>query len=122
MDKWSVDTAGVLAVLAGVDSVGAEFESANTKIVEAAESGELLSVDGRATLSDAWSVFLDLRSLVPGKVMHVVASAAASLSEATTAVVAGDDQMAADSDAAQRAAEEWGIDSPVAYGSTVGAY
>ncbi|MFS0854576.1 DUF6507 family protein [Microbacterium sp. 179-I 3D4 NHS] len=122
MDEWSVDTAGVLGVLAGVDSAGADFESAHEKIVEAAESGAALSVDGRRTLSDAWAAFLELRSLVPGKVMHVAASAAASLGEASAAVVAGDDQMAADSDAARRAAEEWGIGSPEAYGSIVGAW
>lgn len=120
MDQWRVDAEGVLGVLTGVDAAGPDFESAHRKIEEAAASGSAVSLEGRTALSSAWDAFLAERSLVPGKVMHAVSSAAAALTEATAAVVAGDEQMTADTDGARRRAEEWGIDSPDAYSASAG--
>ena len=50
-------------------------------------------------------------------VLGPVAAAAAGVVEATTAVVAGDLDMSVSSrEAESRALDEWGIDSPLAYG------
>ncbi|MDW4574012.1 hypothetical protein R8Z57_14625 [Microbacterium sp. M3] len=116
-DSWSVDPDRVIGVLAGVDDEGVELAEAAAAMDRLAASGATLSVDGRTTLSQAWEAFLDERRLVPGKLMHTLAMSAQALTEATTAVVAGDARMMSDGrDAEARALDEWGIDSPNAYG------
>ncbi|MFS0853808.1 DUF6507 family protein [Microbacterium sp. 179-I 3D4 NHS] len=113
--NWSVDVEGVRRLVTGIDMVGPDFETAHQAVTTAAESGSGLSVDGRKALSAAWDSFLQERSLVPGKIMHAVASAAGALNEATAAVTAGDAEMTADVESAQRTAEGWGIPSSAAY-------
>lgn len=121
-DGWSVDPDRVVGVLAGIDDEGTELARAAASIDELVYARATLSVDGRTALSNAWGAFLEERRLVPGTLMHTLAASAAALTEATVAVVAGDEQMAADGRAASVAAEataldEWGIDSPDAYGN-----
>ncbi|MFJ2367747.1 DUF6507 family protein [Microbacterium sp. NPDC087665] len=116
MTHWRVDPDGVLGVLAGIDDLGPDFESVQTGISEAAMAASTLSVDGRTALSSAWEAFMEMRSLVPGKIMHSVRVAASGVGSATTAIVAGDEEMAADTQAAQSRAEDaWGIALPSAY-------
>lgn len=116
MSQWRVDPDGVLGVLAGIDDLGPDFESAHNGISEAASAASTLSVDGRTVLSSAWETFMESRSLVPGKIMHEVGAAASGVGAATTAIIAGDEEMAADTQAAQSRAEDaWGIALPAAY-------
>jgi hypothetical protein len=116
MSQWRVDPDGVLGVLAGIDDLGPDFESAQNGISEAASAASTLSVDGRTVLSSAWAAFMESRSLVPGKIMHEVSAAASGVGAATTAIIAGDEEMAADTQAAQSRAEDaWGIALPSAY-------
>ncbi|MGN7966204.1 MULTISPECIES: DUF6507 family protein [Microbacterium] len=121
MGQWSVDAEGVLGVVTGVDTAGPDCEKAHRDITDAADSGATLSVGGRTVLSAAWETFIEDRALVPGKIMHTIAAAAGALSEATSALVAGDEQMSLDINAAQRTAESWGIAPPRAYNPSGGA-
>lgn len=116
MGQWRVDPDGVLGVLAGLDDLGPDFESVHTEITEASSAASTLSVDGRTVLSSAWEAFMTSRSLVPGKIIYSVSSAASGVGAATTAIVAGTEQMAADTQAAQVYAEDvWGIAPAHAY-------
>ncbi|MEZ3159429.1 DUF6507 family protein [Microbacterium sp. BWT-B31] len=116
MSHWWVAPDGVLGVLAGIDELGPDFETVQTGISEAASSGSTLTVDGRTTLSNAWDAFMEARALVPGKIMYAVSAAASGVGAATTAIVAGDEEMSADTQAAQAHAEdEWGIAPSSAY-------
>lgn len=120
MGGWSVDPDRVVGVLAGVDDNGSGLASALKQADELAFSASSLSVDGRTTLSNAWAAFIDERRMVPGKLMHVLASSARSVSEATVAVVAGDAEMESNARTAEeRALTEWGIESMDAYGGGV---
>lgn len=123
MGQWRVDPDGVLGVLAGIDDLGPQFESAYTGIDDAASSGgAALTADGRTVLSSAWESFMSQRRLVPGKLMHSVSGSAAAVGEATVAIVAGDEQMADNVTAAERHAEDaWGIAPRAAY-LTAGTY
>jgi hypothetical protein len=104
MNEWRVDADGVLGVLAGLDDQREEFESAHRKLEEAAfERSASLTVDGRTTVSAAWDRFMEERRLMPGRLMHSVASAAQAVGEATAAVIAGDEEMAHDTVAALQA-------------------
>lgn len=119
MGEWRVDPDGVMGVVAGLDELGPAFEASLTATQDAGSCASLLSIDGRTTLSDEWASFMAERSSVPGKVMFAVCDAARSLGEAVSAVVAGAEDMSANSDAASaRAYDEWNIASPSAY--TVG--
>lgn len=120
MDDWTVDADGVLALLTSIDTVGPDFERAHRDITDAAESGSTLSVGGRTVVKAAWTAFIEDRALVPGKIMHEVAAAASAVSAATTALVAGDEQMSLDTRAAQQRAEDWGIAPAEAYGPSAG--
>jgi len=116
-DGWSVDPDRVMGVLAGVDDAGASLEGAGKAMDELSFSASSLSVDGRTMVSNAWASFVGERRLVPGKLMHVLASSARSVTEATVAVVAGDAEMETNAATAEeRARVEWGIESDVAYG------
>ncbi|MFJ4254558.1 DUF6507 family protein [Microbacterium sp. NPDC090003] len=117
-EGWRVDPDGVAGVLTGVDDTASRFEQSREEIEEAAfEGGGTLIADGRTTLSSAWEVFLEDRRLVPGKIMYAINAAAGAVSEATVAVVAGDEQMAGEMRAAaQRAEDAWGIGSPANVG------
>ena len=116
-DGWSVDPDRVVGVLAGVDDEGVQLAAAAASLDEAVYAGGGLSADGRTVLSNAWQAFLDERRLVPGQLMHVLAASAQSVTEATVAVVTGDERMASDSRTAEATAlDEWGIDSAAAYG------
>ncbi|MFF7294064.1 DUF6507 family protein [Microbacterium sp. NPDC008134] len=120
MDDWNVDADGVLALLTSIDTVGPDFERAHRDITDAAESGAALAAGGRTVVKTAWTTFIEDRSLVPGKIMHEVAAAASAVSEATAALVAGDEQMSLDTTAAQSRAESWGIAPTEAYSSSAG--
>lgn len=110
MTRWSVDPDGVLGVLAGVDDLGPDFESAQSQISAAAMSASTLSVDGRSVLSRAWDTFMESRALVPGKIMYSLNAAASGVGSAMIAVVVGDEQMVTDTQAAEARAEDaWGI-------------
>lgn len=114
---YRVDPDRVIGVLAGVDDAGAGISQAIDDMDSLALEGQTLVVDGRRTLASAWSDLLDERRHVPGKLAHIVAAAASSVSEATTAVVTGDvDMSVTTAEAESRAMDEWGIDSLVAYG------
>ena len=115
MTHWRVDPDGVVGVLAGVDELGPEFESAQTSITDAAGAASALSVDGRTTLSNAWVSFMHSRALVPGKILHSVSDAASRLSRATVAITTGDDEMTTTTQAAQHAQDAWGLDIAGAY-------
>lgn len=116
MSEWRVAPDGVLGVLAGLDDLGPDFESVHTGIRDAALAAPTLSVDGRTLLSNAWDAFMESRSLVPGKIMYTIGAAAAGVGAATTALIAGDEEMSADTQAAQARAEtEWGIAVAAAY-------
>lgn len=116
-ETWRVDPDRVVGVLAGIDDDGVELARSVGRVEELLYSRSSLSVDGRTALANAWSAFIDERRLVPGTLMHVLASSAQALTEATVAVVAGDEQMASDGrEATARALDEWGIDSATAYG------
>ena len=96
-EGWRVDPDGVAGVLAGVDDTASKFEKSRAEIEQAAfEGGGTLVADGRTVLSSAWEVFLEDRRLVPGKIMYAINAAAGAVSDATVAVVAGDEQMASD--------------------------
>ena len=62
MSQWRVDPDGVLGVLAGIDDLGPDFESAQNGISEAASAASTLSVDGRTVLSSAWAAFILINS------------------------------------------------------------
>jgi hypothetical protein len=117
MSGWRVDPDRVVGILAGVDDEGARLAQAVTDTDALAwNHAATLSVDGRTAVLHAWQAFFDDRRLVPGKLIHVVTRAASAVTEATTAVVAGDETMAGDSRRAEEyALENWGIDSPWAY-------
>ncbi|GAB3630799.1 hypothetical protein GCM10027421_01520 [Microbacterium shaanxiense] len=123
MGQWRVDPDGVLGVLAGIDDLGPQFESAYTGIDDAATNGRAaLTADGRTVLSSAWEAFMSQRRLVPGKLMHSVSGSAAAVGEATVAIVAGDEQMADNVSTAEKHAEDaWGI-APYAAYVTDGSY
>ncbi|KTR94348.1 hypothetical protein NS220_09390 [Microbacterium testaceum] len=117
---YRVDPDRVIGVLASVDDAGAGIADAISGIDALALEGGSLSVDGRRTLSAAWGDFLEERRLVPGKLAHIVASSATAVTEATTAVVAGDVEMSVTAgEAESRALDDWGIDSLDAYTSGV---
>lgn len=117
VSDYRVDPDRVIGVLAGVDDAGAGISQAIDDMDSLVVEGQSLVVDGRRTLASAWSDLLDERRYVPGKLAHIVASAASSVSEATTAVVTGDvDMSVTTAEAESRAMDEWGIDSSVSYG------
>ncbi|WP_278101664.1 DUF6507 family protein [Microbacterium proteolyticum] len=117
VEDYRVDPDRVIGVLASVDDAGAGIARAITDMDDLAMDGHSLVVDGRRTLASAWGDLLEERRSVPGKLAHTVAAAAAGVVEATTAVVAGDLDMSVSSrEAESRALDEWGIDSPLAYG------
>lgn len=123
MDDWRVDPDGVIGVLAGVDEQGPVFVSVHDEVTALAAEGGLLSVDGRDAVASAWNAFFAERSLVPGKLMRAINSAAGAVSAATVAVITGDDEMSDDQYAAQQHAEDaWGIAIPAAYQSPEGYY
>lgn len=117
MAEWRVDPDGVLGVLAGVDEQGLELVSAHDALdAAAADGGSTLSIDGRTTLSQAWDEFMSSRRLIPGKLMYVLKNSSAAVSDATVAVVTGDDQMSDDlSSAQQHAQDAWNIAPEHAY-------
>lgn len=116
MSQWRVDPDGVVGVLAGIDDLGPDFEAVQRGIRDAASTASALSVDGRAVMSGAWDAFMESRSLVPGKIMHEVAAAASGVGAATAAIIAGDEEMAVGTHAAQSHAEDaWGIAPLSAY-------
>ncbi|MFK0403250.1 DUF6507 family protein [Microbacterium sp. NPDC090225] len=121
-EGWRVDPDGVAGVLAGVDDTASRFEKSRDEIEEAAfEGAETLIADGRTALSSAWEVFLEDRRLVPGKIMYAINAAAGAVSDATVAVITGDEQMAGEMrTAAQQAEDAWGISPPPAAGSNGG--
>jgi hypothetical protein len=93
---YRVDPDGVLGLLAGVDALGGEFETAYREIDSAAADGPAtLTIDGRTAVANAWRTFMEERRIVPGAVMYSISSSAQAVSEATVAIVAGDEQMAA---------------------------
>ncbi|MBQ3358769.1 MAG: hypothetical protein IJG47_07705 [Microbacterium sp.] len=97
MSEYRVDPDGVLGVLAGLDDLESEFESAHRDIDTAATDGpSALTVDGRKVLARAWETFMEQRQRVPGKVMHVINTSAQAVSNATLEIVSGDEQMAMD--------------------------
>ncbi|WP_230007813.1 DUF6507 family protein [Microbacterium sp. Bi128] len=117
MSDYRVDPDRVIGVLAGADDAGAGIARAITDIEDLAMDGQSLMADGRRTLASAWGDLLEERRSVPGKLAHTVAAAASAVSEATTAVVTGDLDMSVSSrEAEARALDQWGIDSPLAYG------
>ncbi|MFK0403220.1 DUF6507 family protein [Microbacterium sp. NPDC090225] len=120
MGDWTVDADGVLALLTSIDTAGPDFERAHRDVTDAAESGTTLSVGGRTVVKTAWTTFIEDRALVPGKIMHEVAAAASAMSEATAALVAGDEQVSLDTRAAQSRAEGWGIAPVEAYSASAG--
>jgi hypothetical protein len=120
MDGWNVDADGVLALLTSIDAVGPDFERSHRDVTDAAESSATLVAGGRTVLKTAWTTFIEDRSLVPGKIMHEVAAAASAASEATAALVAGDEQISLDTRAAQSRAESWGIAPVEAYSASAG--
>lgn len=122
-DGWRVDPDGVAGVLADLDDAGSQFEKSRVQIEDAAfTGGDALAADGRTALTSAWSTFMEDRRLVPGKIMYAINAAAQAVSEATVAVVAGDEEMAGSLQTAERNAEsEWGIAPERAYSATVGS-
>jgi hypothetical protein len=119
MSGWRVDPDRVIGVLADIDDDGADLAQAGTDVQNLAwEGGAGLKADGRTTVANAWTAFLEDRSLVPGKLTHVLSSAAAAVTEATVSVVSGDEEMAGNGrDAEALALERWGIEPPAAYQS-----
>lgn len=117
MSEYRVDADGVLGILAGLDDLGDEFEKAARDIDEVADDGATaLAVDDRTVMSRAWTAFMDERRSVPGKIIHTINVSSQAVSEATLAIVAGDEQMATDTEAAQDHAEDaWGIAPSLAY-------
>lgn len=117
MSDWRVDPDRVIGVLAGIDDDGIALTQAVTDVQSLAwEGGAGLKADGRTTVANAWNTFLDDRMLVPGKLIHVLSAAAVAVTSATTAVVAGDEQMAGDARNAEALAlERWGIEPAAAY-------
>lgn len=117
MSEYRVDADGVLGILAGLDDLGDEFEKAVRDIDEVADDGTTaLAIDDRTVMSRAWTAFMDERRSVPGKVIHTINVSSQAVSEATLAIVAGDEQMATDTEAAQEHAEDaWGIAPSLAY-------
>jgi hypothetical protein len=114
---WRVDPDRVVGVLAGIDDDGAKLASTPKRADELYLAHASLRVDGRATVAHAWGGFLEERRRVPGALIGVLASSAEALTEATVAVVSGDELMAADFEGAEASAlERWGIDSILAYG------
>ncbi|MFJ2368107.1 hypothetical protein [Microbacterium sp. NPDC087665] len=117
MSEYRVDADGVLGILAGLDDLGGEFEKAVRDIDEVADDGTTaLAIDDRTVMSRAWTAFMDERRSVPGKVIHTINVSSHAVSEATLAIVAGDEQIATDTEAAQDHAEDaWGIAPSLAY-------
>lgn len=117
MSEYRVDADGVLGILAGLDDLGDEFEKAVRDIDEVADDGTTaLAIDDRTVMSRAWTAFMDERRSVPGKVIHTINVSSQAVSDATLAIVAGDEQMATDTEAAQEHAEDaWGIAPSLAY-------
>lgn len=94
---YRVDPDGVLGLVAGLDDLGADFESAYRGIDDAATSGpSSLTVEGRMVVAKAWRTFMEDRRVVPGAVMYSISSSAQAVGDATVAIVAGDEQMAHD--------------------------
>lgn len=95
VDGWSVAPDQVAGVLAAVERAGEPLAGA------VSVSGELLArksdlvAGGRTVLSDAWSAFLDLRVLIPGKVIEVITSSAQAVVTGAAIIAAGDEEMAA---------------------------
>ncbi|MFF5624461.1 DUF6507 family protein [Microbacterium sp. LWH10-1.2] len=110
MDGWSVAPDQVVGVLAAVDREGEPLEAMVIAASDLLARKADLVAGGRSVLSDAWSDFLDLRSLIPGKAIDVIASSAQAIVEGTTAIAAGDDEMAAEWQAknSQSFVDGWG--------------
>jgi hypothetical protein len=117
MSDYRVDPDGVLGVLAGLDDLGTDFETAAVDVETAADDGAAaLAIDDRTVMSRAWNSFMNERRSVPGKVMHTINVCSQAVSEATLAVVAGDEQMAAATSSAQaQTGSPWGIAPSHAY-------
>ncbi|MFS0853443.1 DUF6507 family protein [Microbacterium sp. 179-I 3D4 NHS] len=117
MSDYRVDPDGVLGVLAGLDDIGADFGTAAVDVDTAADDGATaLAIDDRTVMSRAWKSFMNERRSVPGKIMHTINVCSQAVSEATLAVVAGDDQMATATVSAQaQTGSPWGIAPSHAY-------
>lgn len=94
---YRVDPDGVLGMLAGLDTLGGDFESAHREIDSAAAEGPAaLTVDGRTAVANAWRTFMEDRRIVPGAVMYSISASAKAVGDATVVIVTGDEQMAQD--------------------------
>ncbi|MFE7844389.1 DUF6507 family protein [Microbacterium sp. NPDC057407] len=118
MDGWRVDPDRVVGILAGIDDAGSVLTRAAKDVDALYPAPVSLALDERTSVATAWTDFFEDRRAVPGKLIHVLSSSATALSEATVAVIAGDERMAADAAVAERQAfDRWGLDSSVAYGN-----
>jgi hypothetical protein len=95
-DGWAVAPDQVAGVLAAVDREGEPLAGAVKVSEELLARKADLSAGGRTVLSDAWADFMDLRMLVPGKVIELVMSSAQAIVDGTAAIAAGDEAMAAE--------------------------
>jgi hypothetical protein len=95
-DGWAVAPDQVAGVLAAIDREGEPLAGAVTVSEELLARKADLSAGGRSVLSDAWADFMDLRMLVPGKVIELVMSSSQAIVEGTVAIAAGDEAMAAE--------------------------
>lgn len=94
-DGWAVAPDQVAGVLAAVDREGEPLAGAVTVSEELLARKADLSAGGRSVLSDAWADFMDLRVLMPGKVIEVVTSSAQGVVEGAAVIAAADEEAAA---------------------------
>ncbi|MFF7291233.1 DUF6507 family protein [Microbacterium sp. NPDC008134] len=92
-----MDPDGVLGLMAALDALGGDFQSAHREIDSAAADGPAsLTVDGRRAVANAWRTFMEDRRIVPGAVMYSISASAKGVGDATVVIVTGDEQMAQD--------------------------
>ncbi|MFJ2370844.1 DUF6507 family protein [Microbacterium sp. NPDC087665] len=96
VDGWTVAPEQVATVLREVDIAGEPLGAAVKTAQALAERRTDLMASGRAEIAAAWDDFLEVRALMPGMLIDVVASSARGVVEGVTAIVAGDEAMAAD--------------------------
>lgn len=94
VDGWTVEPEQVATVLREVDIAGEPLGAAVKTAQALAERRTDLMASGRAEIAAAWDDFLEVRALMPGMLIDVVASSARGVVDGVTAIVAGDEAMA----------------------------
>jgi hypothetical protein len=96
VDGWTVSPEQVSTVLQQVDIAGEPLGTAVKTAQGLVDRRTDLMASGRSVIADAWDDFLEVRALVPGMLIDVIASSVAGIVEGVNVIVAGDETMAQD--------------------------